>query len=423
LIRSLSLARIAGEAGVWAASLSGTRADLADVATESQQRGNNVNTLDKDYTAGLLDHGDPPCLSLYQPTHRQHPDNQQDPIRFGNLVKRLEEALLDRLPKDEIGPLLEPFLALAHDREFWNRTLDGLAVLGAKGAVRVYTLQRPVAELAVVADTFHTKPLIRILQSADRYHVLGLNQHGIRLFEGNRDALDEIEPAQGVPQTMTEALGEELTEPHQTVASYGGVGGGQSPMHHSHGGKASEVETDAERFFRAVDRAVLEHHSQPSGLPLILAALPEHHNMFHKVSHNPFLIPESIAIHPDALSSIDELRQHAWSVFKPRYVARLAALVEEFGNARSEGLGDDELAQVAKAVVGGRVATLLIEARREIRGRIDAETGDIELDDRAGVDDLLDDLGALALRMGGHVVVVPTDRMPTETGIAAIYRY
>jgi len=90
----------------------------------SQQRGNNVNTLDKDYAAGLLDHGDPPCLSLYQPTHRRHPDNQQDPIRFGNLVKRLEEALLDRLPKEEIRPLLEPFLALAHDREFWNHTLD-----------------------------------------------------------------------------------------------------------------------------------------------------------------------------------------------------------------------------------------------------------------------------------------------------------
>ena len=27
---------------------------------------------------------------------------------------------------------------------------------------------------------------------------------------------------QDVPRTITEALGEELTEPHQTVASYGG---------------------------------------------------------------------------------------------------------------------------------------------------------------------------------------------------------
>ena len=384
-----------------------------------------MNTLDKDYAAGILDNCDPPCLSLYQPTHRHHPDNQQDPIRFGNLVKVLEESLKQQYPTDEIRQLLEPFLALADDREFWNHSLDGLAVLGAKGTFRVYNLQRRVAELAVVADGFHTRPLMRILQSADRYCVLGLNRKEIKLFQGNRDALDEIQPAQGVPRTIGEALGEELTEPHQTVASYGGVGGGHSPMHHGHGGKGSGVDSDAERFFRAVDHALLEHHSQPSGLPLILAALPEHHHMFHQVSHNSFLIPESIDIHPDALSSIDELRQRAWQLMEPRYLARLAALVEAYGNARSEGLCDDDLSQVARAAVGGRVATLLIEDRREVPGRINAATGDIELGDlaRPEVDDVLDDLGTLALKMGGEVVIVPAERMPTKAGIAAIYRY
>jgi hypothetical protein len=340
-------------------------------------------------------------------------------------VKALEASLLQQFTKDVIRPLLEPFLALADDRDFWNHSLDGLAVLGARGIFRIYKLHRPVADLAVVADSFHIKPLIRILQSADRYHVLGLTRQTIKLFEGNRDALDEIEPAQGVPRTITQALGEELTESHQTVASYGGVGGGHSPMHHGHGGKESEVDIDVERFFRPVDRGILEHHSRPSGLPLILAALPEHHHVFHEVSHNPFLIEESIDIHPDALSSIDELCKRAWPLIEPRYLARLAAMVEQFGNARSKGLGDDELAQVAKAVVGGRVASLLIEARREVPGRINAATGDIEFGDLAHpeVDDVLDDLGALALKMGGQVVIVPTEQMPTDTGIAAIYRY
>lgn len=384
-----------------------------------------MNTLDEDYAAGLLDNCDAPCLSLYQPTHRHYPDNKQDPIRFGNLVKALEQSLLQQFTKDEIRPLLKPFLALADDRAFWNHTLDGLAVLAAKGVFRVYKLQRPVAELAIVADSFHTKPLMRILQSADRYQVLGLNRKEIKLYEGNRDALDEIELAQGVPRTIIQALGEELTDPHQTVASYGSVGEGHSSMHHGHGGKEPEIDIDAERFFRAVDRGVLKHHSKPSGLPLILAALPEHHHMFHEVSNNPFLIDESIDIHPDALSSIDELRQHAWQLVEPRYLARLSALAAEFGNSRSKGLGDDELARVAKAVVGGRVAALLIEARREIPGRINTVTGDIEFDDLANpeVDDVLDDLGALAWKKGGQVVIVPTERMPTKTGIAAIYRY
>lgn len=53
-----------------------------------------------------------PCLSLYQPTHRQHPDNQQDTIRFRNGVRTLEEALQRQYPNREIRSLLAPFHAL-----------------------------------------------------------------------------------------------------------------------------------------------------------------------------------------------------------------------------------------------------------------------------------------------------------------------
>jgi hypothetical protein len=39
------------------------------------------------------------------------------------------------------------------------------------------------------------------------------------------------------------------------------------------------------------------------------------------------------------------------------------------------------------------------------------------------VDDLLDDLGERALKAGGEVVIVPAERMPTDTGVAAVYRF
>lgn len=381
-----------------------------------------MNSLVDSYPTDLLLAREPPRISLYQPTHRHHPENKQDPTRFRNLVKALEESLRQKFPASEIQPLLEPFHALAVDRDFWNHTLDGLAVLGASGTFLVYRLQRSVGELAIVADTFHTKPLMRIRQSADRYQILGLSLSEIKLFEGDRDVLDEVELAEGVPRTIAEALGEQLTDPHRTVASYGGVGG--PAMKHGHGAKSDEVDNDAERFFRAVDRAVLERHSQPSDLPLLLAALPEHHHLFRKVSHNPFLMAEGMDIHPDAVD-IDELRDRAWRVVEPRYLARLAQLVEAFGGARSEGLGAEEPAQVAEAAVAGRVATLLIEADRQTPGRIDATTGALELDELANpeVDDVLDDLGELVMATGGRVVVVPAEQMPTATGVAAIYRY
>ena len=366
----------------------------------------------------------PPCFSLYQPTHRRHPENKQDPIRFGNLVMALGISLQQKYPDAAVQRLLEPYDALAQDRDFWNHTLEGLAVLGGPSLFQVFQIQRPVPELAIVADSFHTKPLRRFLQSGDRYQVLGLSLHKIQLFEGDRNVLDEIEPAPDVPKTMAEALGEEMTESHSAVASYGGAGQSGMPMHHGHGGKKEEAEIDMERFCRAIDHAVLERHSRPSGLPLILAALPEHHHVFRAVSHNPFLMAEGLTINPDVLHG-DQLRERVWKIIEPEFQARAAKLADEFALAESRGLGSDKLTDVAQAAASGRVATLLIENERQIAGRLDDRTGEVQaadLDDPQ-VDDLLDDLGELVMKKGGHVLVIPAEQMPVRTGIAATYRY
>ncbi len=68
---------------------------------------------------------------------------------------------------------------------------------------------------------------------------------------------------------------------------------------------------------------------------------------------------------------------------------------------------------------------MLVDADRNLPGRIDRETGRVAFDDidHPGVDDALDDLGEIVLRKGGQVVVVPSQRMPTTSGAAAIYRF
>ncbi len=217
---------------------------------------------------------------------------------------------------------------------------------------------------------------------------------------------------------------EELTEPHQTVASYGGVGGASNRMHHGHGGKADEADIDAERFFGAVDRAVLAHYTKPSGLPLILAALPEHHHLFHRGSQNPLLVHDGIRFNPDSLPA-DELRALAWQAVEPRYQARLTSLREEFEQARSKSVGSDDLAEVAEDSTSGRAETLLIDAGRQIAGQLNGATGRVEIANLSDphIDDLLDDLSELVAKKGGTVLVIPAAGMPSRTGLAAIYRY
>lgn len=380
-----------------------------------------MNSLSHDYPEVLLRNEETPCLSLYQSTHRQHPDNVQDPIRFRNLVKEMEESLRQKYPKREVAPLLEPFEALAANADFWNHTSDGLAVLSAPGLFRVYRLERPVTDLVVVADSFHTKPLLRITQSADRFQVLGLSRDSFKLFEGNRDSLLEVQAPDSAAQTAGEMLNKETDSREGAHRSYGPTG---DSAWHGTDVKQDAADRDMEQFFRAVDQAVMQRGGPSGGMGLILAALPEHHNLFRSVSKNPLLLKEAIDVHPNAMS-VDALRERAWELIQPYYLDRLSGLLDSYGADAAKALGSDVLADIAKAAVEGRVATLLLEADRLVPGRINASTGKVtagKLSDPK-VDDLLDDLGELVLSKGGEVVMVPAERMPTRTGAAAVFRF
>lgn len=366
-----------------------------------------------------------PCLSLYMPTHQTHPDNTQDPILFKKLLQQMEESLLQKYAAAEAQKHLDPLRALTDDNNFWNHSLEGLAVFSAKGLFKVVRLHASVEKLAMVADSFHTKPLRKYLQSSDNFHVLGLTRNEIRLYQGSRRSLFEVELHPDIPKTLTDALGNKLTDPHLTVASYGGSASDGSPMHHGQGGKNPEIEKDAEKFFRIVAEAIYDHYSKATGWPLILAALPEHHNLFHSVNKNRFLLEKGVTINPFSVST-EQLAQLAWEVLEPEYNAKLESLAAEYQQAKANDKGSDDYKEVAVAAIEGRVETLLVEADRIIAARVtNLETGNTQKKELTNprVDDLLDDMGELVIKMGGTVMVLPADKMPSEKGLAAIYRY
>ncbi|TDH24583.1 hypothetical protein EXU57_14680 [Segetibacter sp. 3557_3] len=379
----------------------------------------NQNTINELKTVSTA-----PCLSLYMTTHRNHPDNLQDPIKFKNQVKQLEESIAQYNSADDSAVLLAPFEALLADKQFWAHTLDGLAVFSARDYFKVVRVPVTFNDLAVVADNFHIKPLKKYLQSADRFQVLGLSLRDFQLYEGNRHAIAQVDLPEDFPNTIEAALGAELTEEHLTVASYGGVGGNQGNMVHGHGSRKDELDIDAERFFRAAADVVYKEISKPSGLPLILAALPEHHSLFQKVNKNPLLLKEGIMVNPKSVDT-ERFLQMAWDVMKVAYTENLKSLANAFEEASSKNLGSDAIDHAAKAAAESRVDVLLVEADKVVPGMLDEENGTIKKGslEHPEVDDLLDDIGELVSARGGKVVVVPKEFMPTATGLAATYRF
>lgn len=363
-----------------------------------------------------------PCLSLYQPTFRQFPDSQQNPVRYRNLVRDLESALEQKHRNGSFAALIEPFRALGEDTAFWAHPQDGIAVFAAPGFSHVEKLQRTVPELIVVNDHIHMKPLIRVFQSEDTYQVLALDRSGVKLYQGNRYVLDEVVMAPSVPRTIEQALGPNVSVQgvERAAPSSPGRGGPSVQGVHGHGSKTDEVRLDMERFFRAVDRAITEAHSMPSTLPLILAALPEYHTHFHEISHNPYLLEDGIHTNAVALSPA-EIREQAWRLMEPRYHARLQQLIDMYHAARARGLATDDLTHAIEFATDGRVGTVLLEADRRIPGHVEGHIPHRANRDEPG--DILDDLAERVLKTGGQVIVAPRGSMPSDTGLAAVFRY
>jgi hypothetical protein len=364
-------------------------------------------------------------ISLYMPTHRSHPENLQDIILFKNLVKQLKESLHEKYSEVEVQQFIKPFDLLSHNTALWNKTLDGLAIFSADDYLKIIYLQMPVEALVIVTGRFHTKPLRQYLQSVDRYHILSLNMDSFQLFEGNRFGVTEIELNPEIPKTLTEALGEDLTEKYSTVASYGGTGGESSNMHHGDGGRKDQMDKDTEKFFRIISLAIDEHYTKPTGLPLILSALPEHHHLFHQVNKNISLQKDGIMLNTKSVSE-KIIAEMGWEIIQQNYLMRLKELTEKFEQAKRKSKGSDSLEEVALAVATGRVETLLLEQNRIIPGKItDDNSGTIEIGDlnNPEVGDLLDAIAEMATEKGTEVIVISKENMPTQSGIAAIFRY
>jgi len=372
----------------------------------------------------LLEEQLPPCVSIYQPLHRTPAEQKQDSLKYRHLIDGLEDMTRSNYPASQVYSLIEKLHFLAWQKEFWTQGRDGIAILASPSSFHTFDLRAPVPTLAIVADSFHIKPLLRAVQSADRFNLLCLQRDRIRLYEGDRDGLVELKPA-GVPLTVTDALGEEVVV-QRKVLTRAGKSGESRPAPRlpgtppGHSAKGADAKLDAEHFFRAVDEAVIEHVSRPSRLPLLVAALPEDWARFHKLSRNPQLLKAAIERSPSAMSD-RQLLSEAWKCIEPHYLARLTELADQFRVGRPRGLASDDLLEVRRAAHQGRVSTLLIEADDDSSEGVVAGAGGASAP-LVG-DDPLDDLAEAVLRQKGNVVVVPAERMPTTTGLAATYRF
>jgi hypothetical protein len=240
----------------------------------------------------LLSEHQVPCITLCAPTRRAPAEWHQNALTFKNLLRDAEKAVHQNKEWKQAGSELIAKLATLDNQEFWTKQRDALAVFASPDYFKWWQFAETMPARATVADTFHTKGLVKVLQGEVRYYVLALTKENISLFEGNRERLDVVH-VPGMPRGLREVETKTFDSSMSAKTTSPGSGGGTIMFGSGGTSHTNELKDELKSLFRMVDKALLSvTHGERS--PLILATFDQHHGMFHEVSKNAALLDELI---------------------------------------------------------------------------------------------------------------------------------
>lgn len=365
-----------------------------------------------------------PAVSIYLPVSRI--GDPQDSIRYKNLLSITEEKLISQgVPTRDVRDLLAAEHDLVKDAEYWKHLgKDGLAVFLAGQTAFHFPLPVSFAELVTVGSRFQLRPLLPLLTGGS-YLVLALSQKKLRLFQGDRYQLNEIDLPEDTPTSMDEALKfddpERQLQYHTKTASPGN--GQRGAMFHGHGVGIDDQDSNLERYFQAIDRTLfpfLEHKK----LPVILVGTEELHAVYRNITKSHTLLSTGITGNISELPP-ESLQARAWEIAGDYFAEEEKTALQNFQDNIGGNRVTDDLQSLMLAASDGRIENLFVAENEQLWGTVDIDTRQVTVkeEEEPKTINLIDEAVALTLNKKGRVYLKKRQEMPLDAAMCAQLRY
>lgn len=394
--------------------------------TRDDVQGAQLSVISQEEIRDLLQHAGDPCVSIYMPTIRAGAEAQQNPIRFKNLLRTVQERLEEKGTRPaDAAELLTPLRELVDDQTFWQTQSDGLAVFFSPGAFRAFRIPADVSELAVVENRFHLKPLFSLLNSEGRFYILAISLKNIRLIAATRHRAEEIELPPDVPRSFEEALGPLTRNFTQLQAGTPTRTVSRTTIFHGHGSAEDDLKAEIQQFFNLADKALVKHMDRD--VPVVLAGVEYLLPRYKSTTEHPRVLDEGLTGNAEGFSPA-ELRDMALEIVEPILNEERQKAVERYGDLIGAGRASYSHEEILPAAHDGRIDTLFVARGVRLWGSYDGQKREARLQEdqerqRNGGQDLLDLAAVQTFLNGGKVYAVPQQEVPNGQAMAAIFRY
>lgn len=308
-----------------------------------------------------------PCLSLYAGSEKE----------LVKLMGKAEELGLMKYDSKTLDMLFRPIHGFLK-RGKLEADHNPVALFSTKGFSGCSYLPFPVKPLAVVANSFHVKPLLKWMQREHPFSLLLLKEQEAVLYQGSLSSFNEAERLV-----------------YRELRTMDGV-------------------------FNALDRAVYRT-IQSSRVPLLLAGEFDLIEKYKAVSGYKAIVDDAI-LEPSIF--FDQLKLHsaAIKVLEPFLEKKEDALVSSYWAAERSGRTSSLLQEIVQLALVGRVKHLFVNEKMHVWGKINEDTASFSYSPKqsAPEDDVLDDLAEIVLKKHGLVTVLPNVKMPMGKAACAI---
>ena len=366
---------------------------------------------------------DGPHVSLFMPTHRFGGGIETDKLKWKNLVTGVEDLLTQSMRRPDVEALLAPARDLQENALAWQYMSDGLAMFLRPDGQRTFRVPAPMPALATVGNRTVMGPLLRLFAGDERFLLLALSQREIRLMEGSRNTVEQVQLTD-VPTSLADAVDPQEPRSDTMARSAASAGRGGPAVFYGHGAGDRHLKKDeVVRFLRQVSGGLRDVLAGETA-PLVLFGLEPLVVTYREVNGYEHLLDEAVVHSSDQLS-IEQLHEMAWPLVERRLRDARGQVIERFHSLQGTNRVSSDLATVAAAAADGRVETLFVQADpwcwEQVAGN-DAAIVELGADPRYAEFEQIDTAAVATLKNGGRVYATSQTVVP-DRQVAAIFRY
>ena len=385
-----------------------------------------VDVISKDTLRRLIESSGGPHISIFIRTEKKGEKTRKNRIK---LKTKLDEAskLLQKegKGKKEAKDFLIKGYKLVENNTYWQRQSDGLVFYFSENEFLTFRIPRSFKEKAILADSYHIKPLITFLSAEGVFYVLAISKDSVSLFQATRQVVIRVDP-KDMPKKLSDAL--EHEDPEKEIQFHtkdlaGGKESSRPAVFHGQGLPDEQQKNRIKRYFGKIDKA-LQKFFDIEKPPLVIAGVHYLHPIFKEASGYNNILEEGIEGNPEKLKP-QEIHKKAWELVKPHFKKDKKAALDMYQTQKAKGNTTDMLEEVIRQAYLENIATLFVARDEEKWGVYNPNTDIVQshAEQKPESIDLLDLAASKTLLANGRVFVLDKREVPSDAGIAATLRY